>query len=162
MRTGHADIEATLGIQRHQRILIEERRIVVRGLHITTSDRHDRPRTRAGERLTLYMGKSLLDGQIAFPGLPGNEAGKKSPVVAGSVFHFWKSAGVSTIRHSIPGIWPGKGLKWPPASAKAGYGIEDVSPAPFGSAIRQIMDRLRYKNLPKFNSAIASLASTNG
>jgi hypothetical protein len=94
------------------------------------------------------MGKGLLDGRVAFPKLPGNKARKKAPVFLRPIFHSPKSVRVFNIRHSIPGIRPGKGLKTSPLVPKQAVGpTVSVSFASFGSSNRQIHENFAVQKL---------------
>src|SRR6266478_3597072 len=79
VRAGHADIEAALGIESKQQVLIEEGRIVVRGFHVGMATEREQPGPRPGERLAPDRPKGVLDARIAELGRRADQFGKESP-----------------------------------------------------------------------------------
>src|SRR5207302_1649996 len=76
---GLPHIDAPLGVNCDERVLIKESRVIVGCCEVTTSRRIDEPRARAGEDLPLNRCKSYFDASLARSTSGGDVFGKKPP-----------------------------------------------------------------------------------
>ncbi len=82
-----ADIDAPAGIDRHQRVLIDESGIVVRCRHIAAAGKLDHPGPRTGKGFARHGGKGLLDPGIARAAPRRDITGEEPPQLRGAIRH---------------------------------------------------------------------------
>ena len=87
MRARHSDIETLRAIQRDQGILIDERRVIIRGLHISMSAERDQPGPRPYKRFALDRAKGLFNPRIPDLGCGADKAGIERMQIFRPLFH---------------------------------------------------------------------------
>src|SRR5437763_12314286 len=89
MRARHSYIEILRTIQRDQGILIDERRVIIRGLHISMSAERDQPGPRPYKRFALDRAKGLFDPRIPDLGCGTDKAGiERMQIFRSSMINF--------------------------------------------------------------------------
>src|SRR5262245_546693 len=87
MQAGLADVDAPRDVYRHEGVLVDESRIVVRCRQIAVARNIDGPWTRADKRFASYRCKRLLDPGIAHAGAQHDVAREKIPQIFRSIRH---------------------------------------------------------------------------
>src|SRR2546430_2784232 len=89
MRARHSDIETLRAIQRDQGILIDERQVIIRGLHISMSAERDQPGPRPYKRFALDRAKGLFNPRIPDLGCGEDKAGiERMEIFRSSMINF--------------------------------------------------------------------------
>lgn len=96
-----ADVDAARRVECDQRVLVEERRVVIRRADVSIqsdrtrrpgAEREDVPGPGSRKWLARHGGEGLLDPRVVRTALGGHVAGKEGPQVGAAVYH---RAGIS-------------------------------------------------------------------